>query len=383
MENETKNEPKNEPKLTLEDIGFGKYKGKTLSELIRDRKYCIWLLKQDWFQVQYPYLYDRLKEYSPFNSFLGSRTEPSPTDDPVDSFFSRYPYFSLLPISELKIVLSDTEKLCYGFYLSTIETLKQKIRSNKILGKNPFDIKAPSAWLKDFEQKTGLNREVFKEFLASKELQNITTIMEDIKQAGGLEYKGGKSFLIAKKNSLEQEAFWEKILKLRYGRDISVQYKHDNRFYDFVNIRMNTLYECKLGLKDYNPEQFEKYKKATGFQFIYLIGTDCVVDMNRKKVYSTAPEKYSSKTLLEKGSKKKLNFLEETVASFSVVPVVKIEDAFGENLVGNLEKTEKYSEDLLVDSGTSEVPPSEARSSVPSTKTDSVDRLLGLMKKIL
>jgi hypothetical protein len=125
---------------------------------------------------------------------------------------------------------------------------------------------------------------------------------------------------------------------------------------------MNTLYECKLGLKDYNQEQFEKYKKATGFQFIYLIGTDCVVDMNRKKLYSTVPEKYSSKILQEKGSKKKLNFLEETVCSFSVVPLTKIEDAF-----------QRDSEELLV------LDLSDKLNS-PET-TESVGRLLKIMKK--
>ncbi|MBZ5782277.1 hypothetical protein, partial [Klebsiella aerogenes] len=75
---------------------------------------------------------------------------------------------------------------------------------------NPFDIKAPSSWLKDFEKKTELNRDVFKEFLASYSLPNIPYIIEDIKKVGGIEYKGAKSFIIAKNNSLKQEEFWEK-----------------------------------------------------------------------------------------------------------------------------------------------------------------------------
>jgi hypothetical protein len=29
-------------------VPFGKYKGKNYGELIKDRKYCKWLLKSDW-----------------------------------------------------------------------------------------------------------------------------------------------------------------------------------------------------------------------------------------------------------------------------------------------------------------------------------------------
>ena len=61
-------------------------------------------------------------------------------------------------------------------------------------------------------------------------------VKEDIKKEGGIEYKGAKSFLIAKKNSQNQENFWEQILKEKYGEDIGTQFKYENCIFDFINI---------------------------------------------------------------------------------------------------------------------------------------------------
>lgn len=103
------------------------------------------------------------------------------------------------------------KKKCYIFYLSTINDLKEKIIDKMIdCDSNPYDIKAPTKWLQKFEKETSLSRDDFKEFINSYELPNITMIIEDIKKQGGIEYKGGKSFLIAKKNSENQENFGNK-----------------------------------------------------------------------------------------------------------------------------------------------------------------------------
>ena len=56
--------------LTENDITFGKYKDLTLTELLKDREYCGWLLKQDWFERQYEYLYNRVKMYVPIDFFV-------------------------------------------------------------------------------------------------------------------------------------------------------------------------------------------------------------------------------------------------------------------------------------------------------------------------
>ena len=34
-------------------ITIGKYRNKELKDILKDRKYCAWLLKQDWFRESY------------------------------------------------------------------------------------------------------------------------------------------------------------------------------------------------------------------------------------------------------------------------------------------------------------------------------------------
>ncbi len=31
--------------------------------MLRDRKYCAWLLEQDWFRIQYHFLFERIEKY--------------------------------------------------------------------------------------------------------------------------------------------------------------------------------------------------------------------------------------------------------------------------------------------------------------------------------
>lgn len=279
--------------LNKETITFGKYKNLTLDNLLRDRKYCKWLLKQDWFATQYEYLYNRVKEYVPSKFFLldESKEELKDTHLPVEDFIEKYKYFQLLKVNDVKVELKEDEKKCYEFYLSIIDSLKEKILTNKDV--NPYSIKAPTSWLKKFTKKYELSPDVFKSFLASYELPNIPYIVEDIKKMGGIEYKGAKSYLIAKKKSLKQEQFWEKLLKKKYGEEIGVQFKKDDCFFDYINIRTNTVYEAKLGLKDFDIDQYNRYKrKMKGYRIIYLIDNDCIVDLKGKHVFTTNRNKY-------------------------------------------------------------------------------------------
>ena len=39
--------------LEVDSITFGKYKNGTLKDVLKDRKYCEWLVKQKWFQENY------------------------------------------------------------------------------------------------------------------------------------------------------------------------------------------------------------------------------------------------------------------------------------------------------------------------------------------
>jgi hypothetical protein len=310
--------------LTENDITFGKFKDLTLADMLKDRDYCGWLLEQDWFQRQYEYLYNRVKEYNPKKSFIKT-VEGELT---AENFLENYKYFNLYPLEELKIQLSEPYKVCYAFYLATIESLKNKIVTNKYA--NRFDIKAPTSWLMSFEKSSGLTRDMFKEFLAEHELPNIPYIVEDIKKMGGIEYKGAKSFLIAKEKSLAQEKYWEGILKERFGEDISVQYKLEKSFFDFIHLKTHTLYECKLGLKDFNLDQHNKYmltEKLPYVSLIYLIGRDCIINIKAKTIYTTSPATYTAYIANIPVMKSPSQF-DKLIQTFSIQEIGKVEDYF-------------------------------------------------------
>ena len=311
--------------LKEDTITFGKYKDLTLTKMLRDRKYCSWLLDQDWFSKQYEYLYNRVKNSNPRNYFVIKPHYEIKLLSSFEDFIKNYEYFHLCPLDELKLELNDNEKNCYRFYTYTILSLKNKIIDNHEKGENPYDIKAPTSWLKKFEEKYSLSRDIFKEFISAYDLPNIPYIVEDIKKVGGIEYKGAKSFLIAKKNSLSQEKFWENILKSHYGEDIGSQYKFRNCFFDFIQIKTNTLYECKLGMKDFNEDQHKKYLTTLdSFSIVYLIGQDCIVDLKDKNIYSTKPEKYIEYFSLLKEPNK----FEDMVKKYPIVKINSVNDYF-------------------------------------------------------
>jgi hypothetical protein len=274
--------------LTQTTITFGKYKNKDLSVMLKDRNYCSWLLEQDWFLKNYEYLHNRIKEYCPKKIFV---PETKIDNSTIENLIETYPYFHLTPVSDLNITLSENEKICYKYYNKLLKSIKEKLTDN--LQENQYDIKAPSGWLNKFEIKYGIPRSEFKEFLQSYDLPNITLVVEEIKKFGGIEYKGNKSFKIAKENSLKQEKYWENILKKYYLEDIGTQFKFENCFFDFIHIKKNILFECKLGLKDFNEEQYKKYiSTLKNYNIIYLIDRDCIIDFKNNKLYTTDKEKY-------------------------------------------------------------------------------------------
>jgi len=275
--------------LDVDTITFGKYKNKTLKEMLKDRKYCSWFLKETDFQSKYEYIYNKVKEYDPKIYFF-------PLEELLvgDNFIDNYIYFNLTPVDKVVLPLTEAEKTCYEFYLSMIEELKQKIleRIEKRID-NPYDIKAPIKWLQRFEKTTGIPRDMFKEFINAYELANLPYIIEDIKKQGGIVYNGANSFTIAKERSLEQEKFWEGLLKEKYGEDIGVQYKYENCIFDFINISANTLYECKLNMKDFSTDQYNKYLLILGkYKIMYLIDKDCIINIKKQTIYTTDDVKY-------------------------------------------------------------------------------------------
>jgi len=278
--------------LSIDTITFGKYKNKTLKDMLKDRKYCKWFLNEIEFKNKYEYLYNKVKEFEPRIYFLPI---VETMDSEKTSFIDNYIYFNLTPLDKISLNLTENEKKCYTFYLDTISNLKQKIIERiENEDKNPYDIKAPVKWLQKFESESGIKREEFKEFINSYELPNIPYIIEDIKKEGGIVYNGANSFNIAKKRSEEQEKYWENFLKHIYGEDICVQYKYEKCIFDFINISTNTLYECKLNIKDFNEEQYNKYLLTLGtYRILYLIDKDCIIDIEKKTLLTTDDIKYA------------------------------------------------------------------------------------------
>jgi hypothetical protein len=277
-----------EQQLNSDTITFGKYKNGTLQQVLRDRSYCTWLLQQEWFQNNYEYLHNRVQEYEPLPFFF----QKPPNED--DGFLVKYQFFNLTPVEEVKLSLSDDEKKCYAYYLKMITELKDKIEG-RLDTDNPYDIKAPCRWLLRFEKENELKRTVFKEFINAHELPNIPYLVERIKKEGGIKYLGAQSFNIAKERSLEQEAYWEKILKEKYGEDLGSQFAFSSCIFDFIIISKQLIIEAKLGLKDFNLEQYVKYKTALEkYKIIYLIGKDAVIVMEEQVIYTTDVNKYTT-----------------------------------------------------------------------------------------
>lgn len=310
--------------LTKESITFGKYKGWTLGHVLKDRGYCEWLVDQAWFQNDYEYLYNRIKEYKPRSYFLKNSKDDS------EDFLANYQYFNLNNVTEIELPLSNVEKICYSFYLKMIDMLKEKIYERMENDEeNIFDIKAPTKWLQSFEKEYGIPRKELKEFLASYDLPNIPYIIERIKKEGGIEYKGAQSFIIAKTRSEEQEKWWENILKDKYGEDIGTQFKYQKCIFDFINISTNTIFECKLGLKDFNEEQHNKYKLSLDkYRIVYLIGKDGVIDMERERIYTTNKDYYNL-YLEEIILMKEPSYLDTLIKDFTILEIEDITTLFG------------------------------------------------------
>jgi hypothetical protein len=317
--------------LSEESINFGKYKDLTLDKMLKDRKYCSWLLQQEWFQKQYEFLYNKVKEHNPLKNFFQDNRFGwlIPENCTLENFLNNYPYFYMKSPENLVSILNEVELKCYKFYFDTIESFKEKMIKSQ-----SANIKAPTSWLLKFEKKYELSRDIFKEFLNSNDLPNIPYLIEDIKKVAGIVYKGGRSFLIAKENSVKQEEIWEKILKNKYGEDISSQYKYKNCIFDFIHIKNNILFECKLAFKDFNEDQYNKYMLVLGvYNIKYLISDDCVVDISKKILLTTDPKKYKEYFTVEtkigrggKEVKKEFNKLELVIKDFKIVYVENIEE---------------------------------------------------------
>lgn len=310
-----------ETELTKETITFGKYKDMHLSTILKDRSYCKWLIEQDWFKEQYEYLYNRICEHNPTDYFFLDIDENNP------DFISRYQYFNLVPVEDVKLELDENEKKCYMYYLDTLHNLKIRILKRREKNEdNEYNIKAPVKWLKIFEETHSLSRDLFKQFILSYDLKNITKIVEDIKKEGGIDYKGDRGFKIAKENSLRQENFWNILLKKQFGDNVSSQFKFNKCIFDFINIDTNTIYECKLQLKDFDLKQYKKYLLTlNNYRIVYLIDYDCVVDIRNGIIHTTQESKYQHH--FDNLNETKSNRFELLLKGFEIKNIKDVESA--------------------------------------------------------
>lgn len=332
--------------LKQDIINFGKYNGKNIIHLLKDRDYSRWFISQQDLCNKYTYIYNKIKDYNPLTYFLKSPITIPPLPK-ASEFLEKYPYFNLKSIKEVQenneIELTYSDIKAYEFYLQSIEQIKAKINYNMIGAVNDtdkeaaFNIKAPTNLMKTFETKTEINREEFKNFLSSNDLPPITTIIEDVKKVAGIEYKGNKTYKIARENSQKQEAYWEGILRAKYGDDIAAQYNFERRdedgntlgkcLFDFINLPCKILYECKLHIKDFNDKQFEKYKLTVGssFKILYLIDRDCIIDIDNCLLKTTNVNKYIGvkMSLLKK---KQLTEFEDNIVSFGINGYITLEE---------------------------------------------------------
>jgi len=311
--------------LNNDTITFGKYKNKTLSDVLKDRGYCRWLIQQEWFANNYSYLFNRVNTYEPLTYFIEHSA-----NEKEDDFMLNYQFFRLKRVEDIDLPFTDDEKKCYEYYTELVNNIKDKITVRlENDEENPYDIKAPTRWLLKFEKKYELKRAVFKSFLSSYELPNLPYIIERVKKEGGLVYKGAQSFNIAKKRSLEQEKWWEDLLKSRYGEDIGTQFKYEKCIFDFLNISTNTIFECKLSLNDFNEDQHKKYKLTLDkYRIIYLIAKDCVIEMEYRSLYTTDPDKYAA-YIMKLDTKVNKTYLDELITDFTIVEMEDLSTIFG------------------------------------------------------
>ena len=114
-------------------------------------------------------------------------------------------------------------------------------------------------------------------------------------------------------------------MKEKYGEHLGAQFKYENCIFDFINISTNTIFECKLGLKDFNEEQYKKYVLALNkYRIIYIIGYDCVINIEKSIIYTTDMLKY---ILYQQGECK--SKFDKIIKEYKIVKVEDLSTLFG------------------------------------------------------
>jgi hypothetical protein len=93
-----------------------------------------------------------------------------------------------------------------------------------------------------------------------------------------------------------------------------------------LNISANTIYECKLNIKDFSEDQYKKYLLVLNkYKIIYLIDRDCIIDINNKVMYTLDTVKY--KTYISKiPLMQKISQFDEVIVDFKIKEIKVIYD---------------------------------------------------------
>ena len=103
-----------------------------------------------------------------------------------------------------------------------------------------------------------------------------------------------------------------------------MQFKYEKCIFDMININTKTIFECKLGLKDFDDTQYIKYKKALkDYRIVYLVDYDSVVVMEKETIYCLEPDKYI-KYLVSLTKKTKKTKFDEILINFNIEKINNI-----------------------------------------------------------
>ena len=271
-------------------ISFGKYKNKTLAHVLSDRNYCKWLLQQSWFIEDNEKLYTQILLYDPSTHFISKKIMDESEFSCFDIFIEKYPYFNL-PVEPPNIELcpmTETDKIAYNCYRETIIALKQNCIALHLVDSDPFNISGRIKWINNFSEQISLDilKTFVKQFIQKYDLLSFQDIIREIKSFGGINYKGGQSYLIAARHISKIRDYWREILKQKYGSDMLCNYKYQKHKFDFVNIIKKRVYQCKLDLMQINEDRICSYNLSLNndFEIIYLINKNYAINMTTRTI---------------------------------------------------------------------------------------------------
>ena len=126
---------------------------------------------------------------------------------------------------------------------------------------------------------------IMKKFMNYYNLINPVTIVVNMRKHIDNEYNPyekltGKSFKIAKKNSMMQEKYWYDYFR-EYMPDIVEQYQNGNCILDLISKNNKIIFEIKLEEQYIDIIQYNKYNnKFPDYKIFYLIGYEDIYVIN-------------------------------------------------------------------------------------------------------